>query len=288
MKIFIDGAYYSEENARVSVLDHGFLYGDGVFEGIRVYGGRVFKLEEHIDRLFASAHTIRLEIPYTKEELTDHVLETCRENELDGGYVRLVVSRGAGDLGLDVDHCDQPTVVIIAADISLYPDELYEQGMAIMTVPTRRNTAETVNPQIKSLNYLNNILAKMEASLNGYNEALMLDDNGFVLECTGDNVFIVRDDVLITPPRHLGILPGITRNTVLELAQKRGISQQELPFTRHEVYNARECFLTGSAAEVIPIVKVDGRQIDDGTPGPVTEALIEDFRRYVRQTGEAF
>uniref|UniRef100_A0A7C2EJT4 Branched-chain-amino-acid aminotransferase n=1 Tax=Ammonifex degensii TaxID=42838 RepID=A0A7C2EJT4_9THEO len=283
--IYLDGEYVSEDKAVISVFDHGLLYGDGVFEGIRAYHGRVFKLKEHLERLYESAKSILLTIPLTREEMQEVVLETCRRNNIRDGYIRLVVTRGRGDLGLDPKKCPRPTVFCIAASIQLYPPEFYERGLEVITVPTRRNVPEALNPRIKSLNYLNNILAKIEAGLIGVQEAIMLTSDGYVAEATGDNIFIVKDDKLITPPPHLGILEGITRNTVMEIARKKGIEVQEKTFTRHDVFVAAECFLTGTAAEIIPVVKVDGRVIGEGRPGKVTWELIRAFRELTRVDG---
>ena len=278
MIVYLDGKYVPEEQAVVSVFDHGLLYGDGIFEGIRAYHNRVFKMDEHIDRLFESAKTIMLDIGLTKAEVTDVVLETMRRNNLRQGYIRLVVTRGKGDLGLDPNRCPKACVICIGANIQLYPEELYQKGLKINTVATRRNISEGVNPRVKSLNYMNNILAKIEAVRMGCPEALMLNNEGYVAEATGDNVFLVKKGVLITPPIHAGILEGITRNTVIDLARERGIEVREMLFTRHDVYNADECFLTGSAAEVIPVVEVDGRQVGEGVPGSMTMELNSAFR----------
>lgn len=283
--IYLNGEFVPEEEAKVSVFDHGLLYGDGVFEGIRAYHNRVFKLKEHIDRLYDSAKAILLEIPLSKEEMTEVVLETMRQNNLREGYIRLVVARGKGDLGLDPRKCPKATVFCIGASITLYPERFYEEGLEVITVPTRRNLNEASSPRIKSLNYLNNILAKIEANLHGVLEAILLNQEGYVAEATGDNIFIVKNGRLITPPPHAGILEGITRNTVMDLARKRGIPVEERLFTRYDIFNADECFLTGTAAEVIPVVKVDGRTISDGVPGPMTRALIKDFREYVYTDG---
>ena len=282
MLIYLNGEFVPEEEAKISVFDHGFLYGDGVFEGIRAYNGKVFRLKEHIDRLYDSAKAINLEIPMSKEEMIEVVCETCRRNDLQDAYIRLVVSRGKGDLGLDPKNCGEPTIVNIASNISLYPDEMYEKGMAVVTVPTRRNIPEGVNPRIKSLNYLNNIMAKIEAAIAGVPEAVMLNQEGFVAECTGDNIFIVKNGVLITPAPHLGLLDGVTRNAVIELAQKRGISVLETTFPRYDLFTADECFLSGTAAELIPVTKVDHRVIGDGKPGPVFKQLLQ-FRELVQR-----
>ncbi|MBS3978015.1 MAG: branched-chain-amino-acid transaminase [Syntrophomonadaceae bacterium] len=283
--IYFDGKFVPEEEARVSVFDHGLLYGDGVFEGIRAYHGRVFKLKEHIDRLYESAQSIDLKIDLAKEEMEKVVLDSLRANSLTEGYIRLVVTRGKGDLGLDPRKCPRSMVFCIAASIRLYPEELYSKGMEVITVATRRNIPEALNPRIKSLNYLNNIMARIEANLAGVPEAIMLNNEGYVAEATGDNIFIVKNGVLITPPAFVGILEGITRNTVMNLALDQNITVREQVFTRHDLYIADECFLTGTAAEVIPVVKIDGRQIGDGKPGPVTADLIHSFRELTKIDG---
>jgi len=275
IKIYIDGDMVDEKNAKISVFDHGLLYGDGVFEGIRAYKGKVWKFDEHIDRLFASAQAIQLRIPLDRKEMKDAVLKTVRANGLKDCYIRLVVTRGKGDLGLDPKKCPRPTVFIIAHTIKLYPKELYYKGMEIVTVATVRNFVNAIDPQIKSLNYLNNVLAKIEANLAGAPEAIMLSRDGYVLECTGDNIFIIKNGVLITPPTWLGVLAGITRNTMLGLAEKLKIPAKEEVFTRYSLYNADECFLTGTAAEVIPVVKVDGRIIGNGMPGKISLRLMK-------------
>ena len=286
MKVYINGKFYEKKDAKISVFDHGFLYGDGVFEGVRSYNRLVFKLKEHIDRLFESAQSICLEIPLTKERLVKAVRDTLRVNKLDNAYIRLIVSRGEGDLGLDPRKCKgNASVVIIADRIALYPQKLYKEGMEIITVPTIRNLPEALNPQIKSLNYLNNILAKIEAINCGYEEAIMLDSLGYVAECTGDNIFIVKRNELYTPPQCMGTLRGITRDTILEIASKKGIGVHEHVIPRHEVYIADECFLTGTAAEVIPVVKVDGRKIGSGKPGSLTLRLIREFRKSTKREG---
>lgn len=285
IQIYVDGKYYPKEEAKISVFDHGFLYGDGVFEGIRAYNGRVFKLKEHIDRLYNGARGIMINVPLTKEEMTEVVLETLRRNQLQDAYIRLVISRGAGDLGLDPKKCSKPTVVCIADKIVLYPEELYEKGMEIITAATRRNRPEGVNPQMKSLNYLNNIMAKLEANLAGAPEALLLNNEDYVAECTGDNIFIVKNGVLITPPPYVGILVGITRNAIIETAERLGIKVEEKVFTRYEVFTADECFLSGTAAEAVPVVKVDGRPIADGKPGPITKQIIKEFKELIKTEG---
>lgn len=283
--IYLDGKYVPEEEAMVSVFDHGLLYGDGVFEGIRAYHGRVFKLDDHLERLYESAKSINLEIPLTTEEMKEVVLETLRRNNLRDGYIRLVVTRGKGDLGLDPRKCPKASVFNIAASIKLYPEEFYQKGLEMVTVPTKRNISEALSPRIKSLNYLNNIMAKIEANLAGVLEAIMLNNEGYVAEATGDNIFIVKKGVLITPPKHMGILEGITRNTVMDIAREKGIEVREDVFTRHDVFIADECFLTGTAAEVIPVVKVDGRVIGDGNPGTMTQELIEAYRELTKVDG---
>ncbi len=286
MKIHIDGKYFSERDAKVSVFDHGLLYGDGVFEGIRAYHGRVFKLKEHIDRLFYSAKAILLEIPMSHGELMKATVETCRANKIRDGYIRLVVTRGVGTLGLNPRTCKKPSVIIIADKIQLYPPELYQRGLDIVTVPTTRNLHSALNPAIKSLNYLNNILAKIEANNAGVEEAVMLNAEGFVAECTGDNLFIVKRGALSTPPLSAGALYGITRQTVIELAEEAGLKVSEPNLTRYDLFNADECFLTGTGAELIPVVKIDGRVIGTGKPGPITRRLEEDYHALTKVSGE--
>lgn len=276
--IYLDGRFVPPHEARVSVFDHGLLYGDGVFEGIRIYVGRVFKLREHVERIYDSAKALMLEIPLDREELERVVVETVRRNALQDGYVRLVVTRGEGDLGLDPRNCPKPTVFVIADEITLFPQELYTRGMRVVTVATRRMNVDALNPRIKSLNYLNNIVAKVEANLLGYAEVVMLNADGFVVEGTGDNIFIVKNRRLATPPAYLGILEGITRNTVMDLARQAGYAVEEKVFTRHELYIADECFLTGTAAEIVPVVEVDGRRVGAGAPGPATLELMRRFR----------
>lgn len=283
--IYLNGEYCNKENAKVSVFDHGFLYGDGVFEGIRFYNGRVFKLKEHIDRLYMAAKAILMDIPLTKQEMIDALLETIRKNNLMNGYVRLVVSRGEGDLGLNPTKCPKPSVVIIADSITLYPAEMYENGMKVITASTRRNSPLAIDPQIKSLNYLNNILAKIEANRAGVPEAIMLNDSGFVAECTGDNIFIVKNGAVYTPPIFIGALDGITRRTVIGLCKELGIEVHEKEFTLYNLYNADECFLTGTAAEVIAVTEADSRIIGDGKPGPVTKKLLQAFHELTKAEG---
>jgi branched-chain amino acid aminotransferase len=286
MKIFIDGKYYSERDAKVSVFDHGLLYGDGVFEGIRAYHGRVFKLKEHIDRLFYSAKAILLKIPMSRSQLMKATVETCRVNKIRDGYIRLLVTRGIGSLGLSPNRCKRPSIIIIADKIQLYPPEFYERGLDLITVPTTRNLHSALNPAIKSLNYLNNILAKIEANNAGVEEAVMLNAEGFVAECTGDNLFIVKDGALCTPPLSAGALYGITRQTVIEMAEEAGLKVSEPNLTRYDLFNADECFLTGTGAELIPVVKIDGRVIGTGKPGPITRRLEEDYHALTKVSGE--
>ncbi len=286
MKVWIDGQLVDEADAKVSVFDHGLLYGDGVFEGIRMYHNRVFKLREHIERLFWSAKAILLEIPMSPEDLIRACVETCRANGLRDGYIRLLVTRGKGTLGLDPRRCPKPSVIVIASTIQLYPEQYYREGLTIVTVPTTRNLVNSVNPAIKSLNYLNNILARIEANNAGVEEAIMLNSDGFVAECTGDNVFIVQKGRLFTPPQSAGALYGITRNTVLDCARELGIVVAEPNMTRYDVYIADEMFLTGTAAEMVPVVKVDGRVIGSGKPGPVTARLLEAFHERTKTDGE--
>lgn len=283
--IYLNGEFVPEEKAVVSVFDHGFLYGDGVFEGIRAYNGVIFRLKEHVERLFASAKTIGLNIPMTQQEMSDAIVETVRRNNLRDAYIRPVVSRGCGDLGLDPAKCGRPTVVIIASTISIYPPELYEKGMEVAITSTRKNRPDVLSPRVKSLNYLSNIMAKIELSRAGIPEGIMLNTEGYVAEATADNVFIVKNGKLITPPSYLGLLEGVTRNAVLELAVKLGIPTAEQVFTPHDLYNADECFLTGTAAEVVPVVKVDGRVIGTGTPGPITKKLNAAFREATKWDG---
>src|SRR5438552_2808025 len=286
MHIYVNGQYCDEKNAKVSVFDHGFLYGDGIFEGIRAYNGRVFKLREHIDRLFCSAKAILLNIPMAPEEMVRAVIETCRRNNIRDGYIRLVVTRGAGTLGLNPNRCKDPSVIIIADTIQLYPPELYENGMEIVTVATTRNLHGALNPAIKSLNYLNNILAKIEANNAGCEEAIMLNAQGFVAECTGDNIFIVKSGQMFTPPLSAGALYGITRAVVMDLARKGGVPVSEPNLTRYDLFNADECFLTGTGAEVVPIMKIDGRLIGTGKPGAITTKLVTQYHALTKVSGE--
>ncbi len=282
-KVYLNGKLVEKADAKISVFDHGLLYGDGVFEGIRVYDGKVFRLREHIERLYDSARAIYLEIPMGREQMLEAVTSTVQANAKRNGYIRLIVTRGAGSLGLDVRKTTDPQVIIIVDDISLYPQELYDNGLDIITAATIRNHPDALSPRIKSLNYLNNILAKIEGVRAGCMEALMLNHKGELAECTGDNVFLVKHAELKTPPLDAGILGGVTRNAVIELAQGAGIPVAEVALTRYDVYTADECFLTGTAAEVIPVVKCDGRPIGTGKPGPTTRQLRERFQQLVRQ-----
>jgi branched-chain amino acid aminotransferase len=286
MKIYIDGHFCDENDAKVSVFDHGLLYGDGIFEGIRAYHGRVFRLKEHIDRLFYSAKAILLNVPMPHAEVMRAVVETCRQNNLRDGYIRLLVTRGVGTLGLNPNRCKNPSLIIIADAIQLYPPEMYDKGMEIVTVPTTRNLHSALNPAIKSLNYLNNILAKIEASNAGCEEAVMLNAEGYVAECTGDNIFIVKAGQLFTPPLSAGALYGITRGVVMDLAREEGVTVAEPNLTRYDLFNADECFLSGTGAELIPIVKIDGRVIGPGRPGPLTRKLVDKYRSLTKTSGE--
>ena len=283
--IYLNGKLVKKEDAKVSVFDHGLLYGDGVFEGIRSYDRLVFKLHEHMDRLYASAQGISLTIPMEKKEMEKAIMDTLKANALRDAYIRAVVTRGDGDLGLDPRNCRRATVFIIADKIALYPTDLYRKGLKIVTVPTRRNIPESLNPQIKSLNYLNNILGKIEAINAGVPEAIMLDQSGFVTECTGDNIFMIKDDLLLTPPVSVGVLNGITRQAVLALGEKAGFRAQERMLTRFDLFTSDEVFLTGTAAEIIPVVMIDGRSIGTGRVGTRTLALTEDFRKLTKKDG---
>jgi branched-chain amino acid aminotransferase len=285
MKIYLDGQYVDAADAKISVFDHGLLYGDGIFEGIRLYQGNVFRLDEHLERLWYSAKAIMLDIPIPGAEMAHAVCETCRRNSLRDGYIRLVVTRGVGDLGLSPWLCPKPSVFIIADKIALYPPEYYTSGLSIVTVPTRRLGAASLPPMVKSLNYLNNILAKMEAHQAGALEAIMLNDAGFVAECTGDNVFIVHKGRLLTPAAQQGALKGITRDAIVSIAQSLSLPLEEHDLTRYDLWNADECFLTGTGAEVIPVVKLDGRAIGSGKPGPVTNRVLAEFRQRVLVEG---
>ena len=288
IKIYLNGKLVAKEDAKVSVFDHGLLYGDGAFEGIRAYSGVVFRLKQHIDRLYETCHTLLIDTGMTKKEMIEAVVKTLRANGLRDGYIRLIVTRGDGDLGLDPRKCKgRSNIIIIADKITLYPEELYKNGLTIVTVPTVRNNPESINPQLKSLNYLNNIMAKIEANNAGVPEAIMLDGNGYVAECTGDNIFMVKGGILKTPLQ--GRLRGITRDAVMELAAKKlKLDVQETFITRHEFFNAEEVFLTGTAAELIPVVKIDGRVVGTGRPGPVTAKLLKLFHEVTRKDGVKF
>jgi branched-chain amino acid aminotransferase len=283
LKVWINGRLYDKDDAKISVYDHGLLYGDGVFEGLRSYSGRVFRLEEHLDRLWASARAICLEILMAKSDLAKAVNDTLAANGIQDGYIRLVVTRGAGSLGLDPNRCSHPQVIIITDFIALYPKELYENGMEIVTASTIRNHPQALSARIKSLNYLNNILAKIEGLQAGCQEALMLNHLGHVAECTADNIFLVRAGQVYTPPIDAGILEGITRDAVIELAREAKLGMHEITLTRHDVYTAEEVFLTGSGAEIIPVIKVDNRTIGDGKPGPITKELTRRFHELTRR-----
>lgn len=285
LKVWIDGTLFNKEDAKISVFDHCVLYGDGVFEGIRVYSGCIFRLKQHLDRLYSSAHYLKLEIGYTPEQLTDALKETLKANNIKDGYIRLVVTRGVGDLGLDPRLCPKSTTFIIAANIKMYPQSDYENGLEIITVPSMRTNLSSFNPRVKSCNYLNNIMGKMEGQLAGVREAIMLNQDGYAVECTGDNIFIVKNGVLYTPPIYLGPLRGITRDAIIDIAEADGIKVKEEPFTRFEIYDADEMFLTGTAAEAIPVIKVDGRVIGSGKPGPVFSRLLKEFREIVCKDG---
>ncbi len=284
-KIYIDGKFCSEASAKVSVFDHGLLYGDGIFEGIRFYNGRVFRLEEHLERLWDSARSICLKIPLTRQEMTEALLETIRQNHLRDGYIRLLVTRGVGNLGLNPEQCKNPSVIIIVATIALYHEDFYRRGLNIVTVATRRSNPASLNPAVKSLNYLNNVMARIEANLAGADEALMLNDAGNVAECTADNVFIIKHGQIFTPPITAGALRGITRSVVFDIASEFDLKVMEVNLTRHDIFVADECFLTGTAAEIVPVVKADGRPIGNGRPGPITTRIIARFRELTRETG---
>jgi branched-chain amino acid aminotransferase len=284
-KIYIDGQLYSEADAKISVFDHGLLYGDGIFEGIRFYDGRVFRLEEHLARLWDSARSICLEVPMSMHEMTEALLETIRQNDLRDGYIRLLVTRGIGNLGLNPAQCKRPSVIIIVATITLYPAEVYQKGLTVVTCATRRTNPGALNPAVKSLNYLNNVMARIEANLAGADEALMLNDAGNVAECTADNVFIIKRGHIFTPPITAGALRGITRSVVFEIAAELGLKITETDITRHDVFIADECFLTGTAAEIIPVIKADGRLIANGQPGPISTRMIARFREMTRESG---
>jgi branched-chain amino acid aminotransferase len=284
-RIYVDGKFFAEADAKVSVFDHGLLYGDGIFEGIRFYNGRVFRLEAHLERLWDSARSICLEIPMSMQEMTEAVLETIRQNDLREGYIRLVVTRGVGNLGLNPVQCKRPSVIIIVAQIALYPESMYKNGLTVVTCASRRTSPAALNPAVKSLNYLNNVMARIEANLASADEALMLNEQGHVAECTADNVFIIKHGHIFTPPIAAGALRGITRGVVFEIAAELGLKITEADITRHDVFVADECFLTGTAAELIPVIKADGRVIGSGKPGPITTRMIGRFRQITRETG---
>jgi len=285
MKIYLDGKFVDASEAKISVFDHGLLYGDGIFEGIRIYGGNIFRLDEHLERLEYSAKAIMLKLPLTRAEMAQAVCESCRQNNLMDGYIRLVVTRGIGDLGLSPWLCPKPSVFIIADKIALYPQEYYTKGLEIVTAPTRRVNPAALSPAVKSLNYLNNILAKMEARQCGALEAIMLNDQGYVAECTGDNLFIVHKGRILTPSSQQGALRGITRDTIFDIAKEIGVPVGEHELTRYDIWNADECFLTGTGAEVIPVVKLDGREVGDGKPGAIFSKVLASFRRRVYAEG---
>ncbi|MBC8473911.1 MAG: branched-chain-amino-acid transaminase [Candidatus Omnitrophica bacterium] len=285
LKVYINGKYFDKKDAKISVFDHGLLYGDGVFEGIRSYKRLVFKLEEHVDRLYESAHGIMLKIKISKKEMIKAVVDTLKFNKLDDAYIRLIVTRGIGDLGLDPRKCKASSIIIITDKIEFYPEKLYREGLKLITVPTPRNIPEALNPQIKSLNYLNNILAKIEALNSGYEEALMFTASGYVAECTGDNIFIIKDGSLVTPPAYLGILKGITRGAVMDIGKKIGLGVKEEVLTRHNLFTADECFLTGTAAEIMPVVSIEERVIGNGKPGKMTLKLMQEFRKLTKVDG---
>lgn len=284
-EIYLDGKWYPKSKAKISVFDHGLLYGDGVFEGIRSYGCLVFKLKEHLDRLYESAHTLMLKIPMIPKEMTAVIIKTLQRNKLRDAYIRVVVTRGVGDLGLDPQKCKRATLFVIADKIVLYPERLYQEGLDIITVPTVRNLPEAVNPALKSLNYLNNILAKIEATRSGCMEAVMLNHQGYVAECTGDNIFMIKNGMLLTPPAYVGVLRGITRAAILDVTRENKIPAEERILTRHDLFNADEVFLTGTAAEVIPVVKIDGRTIGEGKPGSQTRFFMKALRDLTKKDG---
>lgn len=286
LQVWLDGRLVPEEEAKVSVFDHGLLYGDGVFEGIRAYDGVVFRLREHLQRLYNGARVIMLDIPLSQEEMTQAVLETIRANGLRDAYIRLVVTRGVGDLGLDPRKCPRASVFIIAAGIAVYPEEVYVNGLRLITCSVRRNSPDALDGAIKSLNYLNNIMAKMEAIRAGVPEGIMLTTDGYVAECTGDNIFLVQGDRLTTPPTSIGNLPGITRGAVMEIAARQGLEVREELFRVASVYTAEEVFVTGTAAEIVPVVEVDARPVGNGKPGPITKRLMAGFRELTKTDGE--
>jgi len=288
MLIYLNGRLVEKEKAVISVFDHGLLYGDGVFEGIRSYDGLIFRLKEHIDRLYHSAEAIQLKIPMTKDNMKKAIIETLKANKLNGAYIRLVVTRGVGDLGLDPRKCKSSTVFIITDKIALYPEKFYRDGLEIVTAKTRRNLITALNPKIKSLNYLNNILAKIDAIKAGTEEAIMLSYNDYVAECTGDNIFMVKDGKLFTPPTNVGALEGITRDAVLEVARSANVHVEERMLRLEDLYNADEVFLTGTAAEIIPVTAIDKKRIGTGKPGSVTMRLMDEFKKLTKTDGERY
>lgn len=283
--IYLDGEFVTKDKAVVSVYDHGFLYGDGIFEGIRIYNGNIFKCKEHLDRLYDSAKSIMLNIPLSYAEMQEALIETLRRNNMRDGYIRLVVSRGVGNLGLDPNRSIKSSVIIIAEQLALYSEEAYQNGLTTVSVSTRRNIPDALNPKIKSLNYLNNILVKIQSNLAGAGEAIMMNAQGYVTEGSGDNIFIIKNGTLYTPPCYLGALEGITRQAIIEICEEKGYKLKEVPFTLHDVYVADEVFLTGTAAEVIAVREVDGRIIGQGSAGPITLKLLEEFRSVVEKDG---
>lgn len=285
MKIYINGEFFDASEAKVSVMDHGFLYGDGIFEGIRLYNKRLFKLDEHLERLEYSAKSILLDLNWTRQDICTAIRESCRVNQLTDAYVRLIVTRGEGSLGLSPKNCKHSKLIVIASQIQLYSDDLYSKGLKIITVPTRRINSAALPPMVKSLNYLNNILAKIEAVHLGYEEAIMLNDQGYVAECTGDNIFIVQKGRLFTPPPSTGTLSGITRKAVIDIADSLHVPLSETTLTRYDLWNAEECFLTGTAAEIIPVVEVDGRRVGSGYPGELTKKFSQAFKQIISSEG---
>jgi len=283
--IYLDGKFVDEKHAKISVFDHGLLYSDGVFEGLRSYDGKIFRLSQHIKRLYKSAKAILLEIPVSMEEMAEIIKKTIKKNKLKDSYIRVVVTRGVGDLGLDPRKCPEPTIFVIASKIKLYPEEYYEKGLSVVTIATRRNLTESLNPAIKSLNYLNNILAKIEATNAGAMEGLFLNNEGYVAECTGENIFIVVENKLFTPPIFAGALDGISRDAVIQIGREIGLDVEEKLLTRYDLYNSDECFLTGTAAEIIPVTLIDGRTIGSGKLGPLTRRIREEFHRLVQKDG---
>ncbi len=285
MDIYIDGVFYPKEEAKISVFDHGLLYGDGVFEGIRAYNGRVFRLTEHVERLYDSAKVLLLSIPISPAEMEKAIVESCKRNGLADGYIRVLVTRGVGSLGLSPDGCTKACIIIIADKIQLYPEKFYREGLKMVTASTRRNAPASLSPAVKSLNYLNNIMAKIEGAHAGAQEVLMLNEEGYVAECSGDNLFAIKKGQMVTPPIYSGALGGITRLVIFEIAEALGLPLVERQMTRYDLYVADEIFLTGTGAEVIPAVALDGRPIGDGKPGPITARVIEKFHELTRSTG---